>query len=133
VAYTTTLQHFRKRRLAAEADAVFLELCHLFLDEWPDPERRVELEELANVLGKEFRKLPKKQKEVIVLLRQLGHSHEEAAEITGTSVNNVKALVMRATTRLRERLERYRLSAEIPRPGRLGAPQPSPQLAEAGR
>ncbi len=93
----------RRRRIRPDQmDAVFAD--HLAAKSVPADEAMDEAQRMRRVLL-EMERLPKSEREVLVLaaVEELGTS--EMAEVMGRSESAVRALLFRARSRLRERLE----------------------------
>lgn len=73
------------------------------------PEAQVLSAEVAALLRDALAALPPRQREVIALRDVQGFSSEEVAELLGLSTGNVRVLLHRARTKVRERLEDYHL------------------------
>ncbi|MGO9056808.1 MAG: RNA polymerase sigma factor [Candidatus Binataceae bacterium] len=61
-------------------------------------------DEATEVLRSAFKKMPKTQQELLVLLAQRDWSYEELAQLTGTSVSSVRSRLFRARKYLRKTL-----------------------------
>jgi len=70
----------------------------------PDPSRRVELDELRDLLQTFFDDLPRRQREVFDLVELQGYSAAEAAEIMSVQAVSIRAHLFKARRRLRERI-----------------------------
>jgi RNA polymerase sigma factor (sigma-70 family) len=106
--------HGVARRLALKARARQVRLpTHEPRDE-PGREAGPEVEaawrELRTILDEEFRRLPAKYREALVLCYLEGKTHEEAARDLGRPLGTVKSLVARGRERLRLRLARRGLA-----------------------
>jgi RNA polymerase sigma-70 factor (ECF subfamily) len=62
---------------------------------------------LQEVLTEEIEKLPEIYREAVVLRDVQGHSYDEIAELTGTSLSTVKFRIFKARDTLRQRLASY--------------------------
>jgi RNA polymerase sigma-70 factor (ECF subfamily) len=71
-------------------------------------ERNMEQEELSERIRRALGQLTDGQREVLILSRYHGKTYSEISEITGQSVNAIKATVFRAVARLRTLLEEAR-------------------------
>ncbi len=92
-----------RRKRAIQFDAIETE------ESLPDsglatPEESVEMSEIKESVESALRMLPEPQREVLLLARLEGISHEEVAEITGRSPAAVKQLLYRALGNLRRQL-----------------------------
>jgi RNA polymerase sigma-70 factor (ECF subfamily) len=88
---------YRKRRREVEdATGSYQER----LRSLPDQEGRVEMQQFLAALGK----LPRDQREALILIGALGFSHEEVANICGCAVGTIKSRVNRARRHLAELL-----------------------------
>ena len=88
---------YRKRRREVEdADGSYAET----LKSYPEQHSRVEFEEFRAALAK----LPRDQREALILVGASGFSYEEAAAICECAVGTIKSRVNRARTRLAELL-----------------------------
>ncbi len=74
-------------------------------DRWASPLQRAEAGELADRLQAALIRLPPSQREVLLLSRFAGLSHEEIAEVTETSPGAVRVTLHRALRRLQALLE----------------------------
>jgi RNA polymerase sigma-70 factor, ECF subfamily len=91
------LSEYRKRRREVEdATGSYAER----LRSLPDQEGHVEMSEFQAALSK----LPRDQREALILIGALGFSHEEVANICGCAIGTIKSRVNRARTRLAELL-----------------------------
>jgi RNA polymerase sigma-70 factor (ECF subfamily) len=81
----------------------------------PDPSRRVELDELREMLETFFHDLPPRQREVFDLVELQGYAASEAAEIMGVAAASVRAHLFKARRRLRERIlsERPEVASDL--------------------
>ncbi len=73
-------------------------------DPAPGPLRRLEAEEALARLGEALRRLPARQREVLLLARYAGLSPAEIAEVTGSSPGAVRVTLHRALRALRDLL-----------------------------
>ena len=87
---------------AAKVEAALL--CH-----GSSPSARAERRELAAVLADQLARLPKSQREVIILRNLEGLSFEEVAQRLKRSPGAVRVLWLRALDRLRQLLKREEL------------------------
>ena len=102
IARNLLIDRFRKASGNTEAkDAGVLETL-------PAPEasplERAEARELAPRLAAAVRQLPSSQREILLLSRFAGLSHDEVAAVTGASPQAVRVALHRALRRLREQL-----------------------------
>jgi RNA polymerase sigma-70 factor (ECF subfamily) len=113
IAVNESLMRLRKRRtgkmvsidedIATEEGSVPRDLA-----DWaPDPEQNYSQEELAGILEKAWKGLPKGFRVVFELRDVQGLSTEDTAEALGLSIPAVKSRLLRARLQLRERLTRY--------------------------
>ena len=72
------------------------------VDPQASPLQRTEARELGERLERAVRRLPPAQREVLLLSRVAGLSHDEVAQVTGTSPGAVRVTLHRALGRLRE-------------------------------
>ena len=94
----------RKRRIRPEPmDALFAE--HLAARSVPADKALGEAERMKAVL-RELERLPKAERQVLLLFSIEELSNAEMAQVLGRSESAVRALLFRARTRLRERLEK---------------------------
>lgn len=103
-------------------------------DRSPDPRtespaRRLEREELAEVLDALIEKLPANQRAALILHRVEKLPYRDVAEALGVSPLAVKSLLMRARTTLRERLGPYLEEGRLARDpgGKPRAPGSNPR------
>lgn len=73
------------------------------------PEARLLSGEVVALLREALETLPPRQREVLVLRDVQGYSADEVAEQLGLATGNVRVLLHRARTKVRERLEAYHL------------------------
>jgi RNA polymerase sigma-70 factor (ECF subfamily) len=71
------------------------------------PESPAERRELAEVVQAAVGQLSERQRQVIILQRYEGLSHDEIAEVTGWSKSAVESLLVRAYENLRKKLAPY--------------------------
>jgi RNA polymerase sigma-70 factor (ECF subfamily) len=113
IAVNESLMRLRKRRtgkmvsidedIATEEGSVPRDLA-----DWaPDPEQNYSQEELAGILEKAWKGLPKGFRVVFELRDVQGLSTEDTADALGLSIPAVKSRLLRARLQLRERLSRY--------------------------
>jgi RNA polymerase sigma-70 factor (ECF subfamily) len=113
IAVNESLMRLRKRRtgkmvsidedIATEEGSVPRDLA-----DWaPDPEQNYSQEELAGILERAWKGLPKGFRVVFELRDVQGLSTEDTAEALGLSIPAVKSRLLRARLQLRERLSRY--------------------------
>jgi RNA polymerase sigma-70 factor (ECF subfamily) len=113
IAVNESLMRLRRRRtgrmvsidedIATEEGSVPRDLA-----DWaPDPEQNYSQEELAGILERAWKGLPKGFRIVFELRDVQGLSTEDTAEALGLSIPAVKSRLLRARLQLRERLSRY--------------------------
>ncbi|QQT25318.1 RNA polymerase sigma factor [Sphingobacterium spiritivorum] len=98
IARNTTLDHLRKKVLVTEN---LEQMIHYFTDHALTPVQRMEYKELENIISRGIATLPSKVKEVFVMSRIDGLSHEEIAARLDISVTSSKTYVVRALKLLR--------------------------------
>lgn len=81
------------------------EVSMLDVDEPADEEDFAERHALREAIGEALAALPPILREAFLLRHDLGHSYEEIAEITATSISAAKMRVVRAREALREALD----------------------------
>jgi RNA polymerase sigma-70 factor (ECF subfamily) len=113
IAVNESLMRLRRRRtgrmvsidedIATEEGSVPRDLA-----DWaPDPEQNYSREELAGILERAWKGLPKGFRIVFELRDVQGLSTEDTADALGLSIPAVKSRLLRARLQLRERLSRY--------------------------
>ena len=72
----------------------------------PAPDQELQAKELENLLAAAVDRLPRRQKEALVLVRFQGLRYQEAAEVMQTTLAGLESLLQRATRSLRDELSR---------------------------
>ena len=98
IARNSTLDHLRKKVLITEN---LEQMIQYFADNNLDPAKKLEYKELEVFINKSIDKLPPKVKEVFILSRIEGLSHEEIAGKLHISVSSSKTYIVRALQSLR--------------------------------
>lgn len=76
-----------------------------------DPIRQIEIEDTVNVVHRIINTLPSTQREVIALREIHELEYEEIAKITGLGLNNIRVLLSRARTKIKDILvKKYQVS-----------------------
>jgi RNA polymerase sigma-70 factor (ECF subfamily) len=73
----------------------------------------LEIKELTNKVGAAVDKLPEQCRQIFELVFIEGKKYQEAADITGVSINTVKTQLQRAFSKLRESLRDYHYVSTI--------------------
>ncbi|ERJ59370.1 RNA polymerase sigma factor [Sphingobacterium paucimobilis] len=98
VSKNTTLDALRKKVLITEN---IDQLIHYFKDQALTPQQRLEYQELQQNIQQAIDTLPEKVKEVFVLSRFEGLSHEEISEKLNISITSSKTYIVRALKLIR--------------------------------
>lgn len=98
VSKNTTLDALRKKVLVTEN---IDQLIHYFKDQSLTPQQRLEYQELQQNIQQAIDILPEKVKEVFVLSRFEGLSHEEISEKLHISITSSKTYIVRALKLIR--------------------------------
>lgn len=80
---------------------------NLLLDRGPGPEKRLDREELAQVIQDALAQLNERQRMAVVLNKFEDMSYDEIGEVLGISTKAVKSLLSRARMQLKELLRPY--------------------------
>ena len=107
MAHNVGMDHFRRRRPAADADQ---EVSEMAADDH-SPEERLQDRESLRLLERALRQIPLTGREALVLARFHGKKYTEIAEILGCSVGAVKLRVHRGMLQLRESVRRLEKEA----------------------
>ena len=112
IAVNESLMKVRQRRgfqvVSIEQDQEDPDALPLEIVDWsPNPEQLYSQSELREILGKALRGLSSNYRTVFLLRDVEGLTIEETAEVLNLSISAVKARLMRARLRLRERLNRH--------------------------
>lgn len=92
----------RGRRARTRPEALGDELLREVADAWPDPLAVLEGRSLEERLQAGVNRLPPFQREVVLLSRFAGLSHDEIAHVTGASPAAVRVALHRGLRRLRD-------------------------------
>jgi RNA polymerase sigma-70 factor, ECF subfamily len=115
IAINTALNHLQKARLRRffslekiqSEDEPVVALLHQLTDGSPSVDRNAYLAELQQKLNEGMQKLSTKHRTVITLYEIDGLSHEEIAEVTGTSVGTVRSRLHYAKQQLQADLASF--------------------------
>lgn len=99
IARNSTLDHLRKKVLVTEN---LEQMIQYFADNNLDPIKKLEYKELEVFINTAISNLPDKVKEVFILSRIDGLSHEQIAEQLNISVTSSKTYIVRALKSLRQ-------------------------------
>lgn len=91
----------RARRSGSEAEGNAKDTLDALVDPDASPLQHIEAQELAERLERGVRQLPPAQREILLLSRVVGLSHDEVARVTGTSAAAVRVALHRALRGLR--------------------------------
>jgi RNA polymerase sigma factor (sigma-70 family) len=98
------------------------------VEDWMSPDRRMQNQEISEVLGKVLRKMPKQRRRFFQMVRLDGMTTAEAAREARTTVANVKRQLVIAGKDVKAAFERYGI---VPSRRRLQAASETPkQIAE---
>ncbi|MFQ5521813.1 MAG: RNA polymerase sigma factor [Candidatus Methylomirabilia bacterium] len=100
IARNLALDHLRRQRGSPAREGVL----ETVVDPKPSPLEHAEVRELDERLQALVLILPTTEREVLLLSRFAGLSHEEVAEVTGASLGAVRVALHRALRRIRELL-----------------------------
>jgi RNA polymerase sigma-70 factor, ECF subfamily len=114
IAVNGTLNHLEKSKLrrffsleSVQDDAPVGALVDRLADKGPGSDRQALLSELQQKLNEAIQKLSIKHRIVVTLFEIDGRSHEEIAEITGTSIGTVRSRLHYAKQLLQSDLKEY--------------------------
>ena len=105
--YNRSLNHLRQQRkfLPNQADEQTLNFYFQKIIQPPEAELAIDYAEVSRFVNEAISSLPERCREVFLLKRQQGLSHQEIAQRLGISTKTVEAQMTKALSRLRAELE----------------------------
>ncbi|MBI5572330.1 MAG: RNA polymerase sigma factor [Desulfomonile tiedjei] len=103
VAHNLCVDHFRKVRTSPTPDAE--NWSQEDIDDEPGVQKQMERRQMSDCVRAQIDLLPESLRTVILLMDIMNFSQQEAAEILGTTVGNVKVRLHRARKKLKDLLD----------------------------